>query len=132
MRWILVEAARMAVLHDPYWKARYALLEQRLGSNKATVVVARKLLVVVWHVLHEHEADCQANAARVAAKLMTYSYDLTEEQRGGMTTRELVRYHLMHLKLGDDLTAIPYGGRVRPLASVDEVLALHPELKSAA
>ena len=132
LRWILVEAARMAVLHDPYWKARYALLEQRLGSNKATVVVARKLLVVVWHVLHEHEADCQANTARVAAKLMTYSYDLTEEQRGGMTTRELVRYHLMHLKLGDDLTAIPYGGRVRPLASVDEVLALHPELKSAA
>ena len=63
---------------------------------------------------------------------MTYSYDLTEEQRGGMTTRELVRYHLMRLQLGDDLTAIPYGGRVRPLASVDEVLALHPELKSAA
>ena len=62
---------------------------------------------------------------------MTYSYDLTEEQRGGITTRELVCYHLMHLKLGDDLTAIPYGGRVRPLASVDEVLALHPELKSA-
>ena len=49
-----------------------------------------------------------------------------------MTTREFVRYQLLRLKLGDDLTTIPYGGRDRPLASVDEVLALHPELKSNA
>ena len=132
LRWILVEAARMAVMHDPTWKARYAVLEKRLGSNKAIVVIARKLLVVVWHVLHEREADRQAKAARVAAKLMVWSYDLTQEQRGDMTTREFVRYQLLRLKLGDDLTTIPYGGRDRPLASVDEVLALHPELKSNA
>ena len=74
--------AKKLVEHDPSWKARYAWLEQRLGSNKATVMGARKLLVVVWHMLHEQEADCQANAVRVAAKLMAYSYDLTEEQRG--------------------------------------------------
>jgi transposase len=130
LRWIMVESARMAVMHDPTWKARYAVLEKRLGSNKASVVVARKLLVVVWHVLHDREADRQANVARVAAKLMVWSHDLTPEQRDGMPTREFVRYHLLRLKLGDDLTAIPYGGRARPLASVDEVLARHPELKS--
>ena len=130
LRWIMVESARMAVMHDPTWKAHYAALEKRLGSNKAIVVVARKLLVVVWHVLHDCEHDRQANAARVAAKLMVWSHDLTEEQRGGMPTREFVRYQLLRLKLGDDLATIPYGGRERPLASVDEVLARHPELKS--
>ena len=130
LRWILVEAARMAVMHDPTWKARYARLETRLGSNKAIVVVARKLLVVVWHVLHDREADRQAKAERVAAKLMTWSWDLDEEQRGGMTTRQFTRYHLMRLQLGDELTHVQTAGRARPLASVDEVLALHPELQS--
>ncbi len=130
LRWILVEAARIAVLYDPFWKDQYARLEPRLGSNKATVVVARKLLVVVWHVLQDREADRQAKPERVAAKLMTWSWDLDDQQRNGLTTRQFVRYHLMQLKLGDDLTHFPYGSRARPLASVDEVLALHPELKS--
>ncbi len=130
LRWILVEAARIAVLYDPYWKERYARLEARLGSNKAVVVVARKLLVVVWHVLHDREADRQAKPERVAAKLMTWSWDLDDQQRGGMTTRQFTRYHLMRLKIGDDLAQVHTAGRARPLASVDEILALHPELKS--
>ena len=38
-------------------KREYARLEKRVGSNKAVVVIARKLLVVVWHVLTDREAD---------------------------------------------------------------------------
>ena len=132
LRWILVEAARIAVLYDPYWKEHYAPLEKRLGSNKAIVVVARKLLVAVWHVLHERTSDRHANPERVASKLMTWSWDLNDQQRGGMTTRQFTRYHLMGLKIGDDLTHVHTAGRARPLASVDEVLALRPELKSEA
>jgi hypothetical protein len=130
LRWILVEAARIAVLYDSFWKAQYVRLEKRLGANKAVVVIARKLLVAVWHVLHDREADCHAKPERVAGKLMTWAWDLDDEQRGGMTTRQFTRYHLMRLKLGDDLTHVQTAGRARPLASVDELLALHPELKS--
>ncbi len=130
LRWIMVEAARIAVIYDPYWKERYARLEARLGSNKAVVVVARKLLVVVWHVLHDRTADRQAQAERVAAKLMTWSWDLDDQQRGGMTTRQFTRYQLLRLKIGDELTHVQTAGRARPLASVDEVLALRPELQS--
>ena len=66
----------------------------------------------------------------VATKLMRWSWDLTDEQRGGLTTRQFVRYHLMRLKLGDDLTHLKYGNMPRRIASVEEVLALKPELRS--
>ena len=131
LRWILVEAARIAVIYDPYWKAQYARLEPRLGSNKAVVVVARKLLVVVWHVLHERTADRQAQAERVATKLMEWSRDLNTQQRGGLSSRQFTRYQLMRLHLGDNLAQVQCAGRARPLASPEEVAALRPEVKSA-
>jgi len=132
LRWIVVESARIAVLYHEYWKREYAKLEKRMDSNKAIVVIARKLLVGVWHVLTERVADRHVTPEMAASKLMVWSWNLTDEQREGMTSRQFIRYHLMQLKLGDDLTHFPYGGRARPLASVDEVLALRPELKSAA
>ena len=130
LRWIMVESARIAVLYHAYWKGEYARLEKRLGSNKAIVVVARKLLVEVWHVLSERVGDRHVTPEMAASKLMVWSWELTDAQRGGLTSRQFIRYHLMRLKLGDDLARFPYGGRQRPLASVDEILALHPELKS--
>jgi len=130
LRWVMVEAARIAVQYDPYWKAAYAPLEKRLGSNKAAVAIARKLLVVVWHVLTASAADRHANPERVAGKLMVWSWNLNDQQRGGMNSRQFVRAHLLRLKMGNDLARFRYGGRARPLASVDEVLALHPELKT--
>jgi len=136
LRWItevtlvMVESARIVVLYHEYWKREYAKLEKRMDSNKAIVVIARKLLVGVWHVLTERVADRHVTPEMAASKLMVWSWNLTDEQREGMTSRQFIRYHLMRLRLGDDLTHFPYGGRARPLASVDEVLALRPELKS--
>ncbi len=65
LRWIMVEAARIAALYHEYWKCEYARLEKRLGSNKAIVVIARKLLVVVWHVLTDREADRHVSLRRL-------------------------------------------------------------------
>ena len=132
LRFMLVEAARIAVLYHDYWKRMYAPLEKRLGTNKAIVVIARKLLVEVWYVLSERVGDRHVAPEMAASKLMTWSWKLTDEQRHGLTSRQFIRYQLMRLKLGKDLERFPYGGRLRPLASVDEVLALHPELKSEA
>lgn len=130
LRFILVEAARVAVLNHPYWKAQYARLERRLGTNKAIVAVARKLLVVVWHVLTERAADRQAEPEMVAFKLMCWSWELDDVQRGGLTTRQFVRYHLLQLQLGTDLTHVHRGGRDRGIAPAAEVLALRPELRT--
>jgi hypothetical protein len=57
LRGVLVNAARAATRSDDFWKAELARLEPRLGRNKAMVAIARKLLVVVWHVLSRQEAD---------------------------------------------------------------------------
>ena len=129
LRWALVEAAWVAVETHPHWKGEFEHLTRRMDKNKAIVAIARKLLVVVWHVLTERVADKHAEPKMVAFKLMRWSWQLTPEQRGGLTTRQFVRLGLMQLKLGENLTHLTYGNLPRRIASVDEMLALKPELR---
>jgi hypothetical protein len=53
---------------------------------------------------------------------------------GSLTLRQFTRsgYHLMRLQLGEDLTHLRYGNMSRRIASVEELLAVRPELRSAA
>jgi len=132
LRWALVEAAWRAVDSHPYWKEQYEHLTRRMEPNKAIVVIAHKLLIAVWHVLTERVADRHAAPELVAFKLMTWSWKLTDEQRGGLTTRQFIRYHLLRLKLGDELTHVVRGGARRLIAPAEEVLRLRPELRASA
>ncbi len=131
LRHVLVEAAWAAVEHHPFWKAEFARLSRRMDENKAVVAVARRLLVAIWHVLTERAADKHAEPQMVATKLMRWSWELSDEQRGGLTTRQFIRYHLMRLQLGEDLTHFRYGNMPRRVASVEELLAVKPELRAA-
>ena len=63
---------------------------------------------------------------------VVWSWKLTDAQRGGLTTRQFVRYQLMHLGLGQDLTHVVRGGARHLIAPSDEVLALKPELHAVA
>jgi hypothetical protein len=92
------------------------------------VAIARKLLIVVWHVLIARSADQRADAEQVAFKLMVWAWKLSDEQRGGLSSRQFIRAHLIRLGLGAELTHITRGGTRRPLATIEEVLALRPEL----
>ena len=139
MRRVLVEAAWSAVTTHPYWKAEFERLTRRKHPNQAIVAVARRLLVAVWHVLTERAADVHAEPEMVAfpqrgpaGKLMIWSWKLSDAERGGLTSRQFIRYHLMRLKLGDALTHITTGKSTRRLiAPPEEVLALRPELRPA-
>jgi transposase len=124
LRWALVEAAWSAVRYHPHWKAHYQRLSRRMHPNKAIVAVARKLLVVVWHVLTEATADRHADQEMVAFKLMLWAWKLGEDGRQGLTTPQFVRKGLMKLEMGEDLTHIVRGGTKRPIATPEEVLAL--------
>ena len=57
LRAALVEAAQTAANTLPHWIAELKRLEPRLGRDKAMVVIARKLLITVWHVLSENTTD---------------------------------------------------------------------------
>jgi transposase len=129
LRWVLVEAAHTASRTHPYWQAEFQRLARRIGEKKAIVALARKLLIVIWHVLHGQSVDQRADAERVAFKLMVWSWKLTDEQRGGLTSRQFIRAHLMRLGIGNDLSHITRGGTKRAVASVEEVVALRPELR---
>ena len=131
LRWALVEAAWVAVEHHPFWKQEFHKLTHRMKTNKAIVAIARRLLVVIWHVMTERVADRQADPEMVAFKLMKWSWSLNDLQRGGLTTRQFVRYQLMQLKLGEGLTGIQRAHRMS-IASVEEILALKPELREEA
>jgi len=129
LRWVLVEAAHTAARAHPYWKQEQQRLERRIGTGKAIVAIARKLLVAMWHVLTKRVADRHADDDQVAFKLMTWAWKLTPAQRLGMTSRQFIRYHLLRLHLGEALTHIRRGGTPRPLAPPEEVLALRAELR---
>jgi transposase len=131
LRWVLVEAAWRAADSHPYWKAQYSRLERRLGSNKAAVAIARKLLVAVWYILSQRAADRHADPDKVAFKYIMWSWKLDHVERNGMSTRQWARYHLMRLQIGEDLTQIIRGGNRYPLAPAEELQALLPELQAA-
>jgi transposase len=130
LRWALVEAAWIAVENHPHWKLEFERLSRRMDKNKAIVAIARKLLIAVWYVLTELVADKHAEPEMVATKLMRWSWNLTDEQRGGLSTRQFVRLGLMHLKLGENLTHLTYGNLPRRISSIDELLAVRPDFRS--
>jgi hypothetical protein len=99
------------VLHDPRWKNELARLEPRLGRNKAIVAIARKMLVVVWHVLTKRQADHFTTPTRVARKYLEFAYRMGKEKRGGQTAAEYVRAQLDRLGIGRDLKSFRYSGR---------------------
>jgi len=132
LRRVLVEAAWVATNTHPYWKEQFERLLRHKNKNLAIVAISRRLLVTVWHVLTERATDKNAIPKMVAFKLMMWSWKLSDPERGGLTSRQFIRYHLMRLKLGEDVSSIITGKTTKHLiAPPAEVLALCPELASA-
>lgn len=130
LRWALVEAAWSAVGSSPYWKTLYEDLKKRgKHSNEAIVAVARKMLVAVWHVLSKREPVCHASEEDLAYKMVIWSQRMNQEALRGMTRQQFVKYGLLRLGAGQDLTRIERNGVPRRIAPTDEVLALKPELR---
>jgi transposase len=112
LRHVMVNAAQVAARTDAFWKAELARLEPRLGRNKAIVAIARKLLVVVWHVLTKREADRHADADKVARGFLNMVYkDIgARNLPEGQTAPEFVRRSLDRIGLGKDLQRVTRGG----------------------
>jgi transposase len=129
LRWALVEAAWRAVRMSPYWKEQYEKFLQRMRRpNQAIVVVARKLLVAVWHVLSQEETDERASEEDLAYKMLLWSWSLSEDARQGLTHKQFAKYALMRLGVQTDITRFVRGKVPRRIASREEVLVRMAEL----
>jgi transposase len=130
LRWAMVEVAQRAVKSDPLWKHRFIELCRRMHKNQAIVAVARRLLELVWYVLSRRQPYRHFSHERIAYKYLTWSWQLSETDRDGLTRQQFTRYYMMRLGIGQDLKQIALNPRYkRNLASEAEVLALRPELK---
>ena len=131
LRWALVEAAQRAVKSDPYWKKRFEALQKRMHRNQAIVAIARQILEVVWNVLTRRQPYRHFSQERIAYKYLTWGWQMDDEARDGLTRQQFIRYYLMRLGIGQDLTRIALDPKhPRRIASEAEVLALRPELQS--
>lgn len=101
----------MAVEHHPYWKAQFERLSARIGKKKAIVAIARKLLVVVWHVLSKQEADRHADQALVTRTIMEWARNKSTATRQGLTRVEFVRRELDRLGISTELNSFVFNGR---------------------
>jgi hypothetical protein len=123
IRCVMVEAAHHAARTHPHWMAELKRLEPRLGKPKAMVAIGRRLLVAVWHVLTEGSADRFAQPQQVACALFAHAYHLgIANLPDGLSALQFTRQQLDRLKLGRELTHIPWGSkrfRLPPPGGVD-------------
>lgn len=111
MRAALVESAWMAVEHHPYWKEQFERLATRIGKKKAIVAIARKLLVIIWHVLSKQEADRHADQEKIARTLMEWARNKSTATRLGLSRLAFVRGELDRLGIGTEMERFVFGGR---------------------
>ena len=69
LRWIMVEAARVAVNHDDRMRSFYERVKHRRGDQKAIIAVANKMLKITWFMLTRKEPYESRNEKRYQQKL---------------------------------------------------------------
>jgi len=94
------------------------------------LTISHHLLVVVWYVLTKHELCLHYLPERIVYKYPTWSWALDEDQRQGMTRPQFARYYPMRPGIRNELKRVDLNPQFPyRLESVEEVLALRPELR---
>ena len=71
------------------------------------MAIACKLLVVIWHVLTKGEVDQHSSVKRIGYRMAIWYWGLPKSQKEGFSRAQFVRWQLMQLGIGHDLTHIP-------------------------
>lgn len=109
LRSVLVEAAHAAIQTSPHWRQQCERLAARVGRPKAITAMARKLLVVIWHVLTKRTADRHADAPAVARKFLRWGTNYGLASRQGLHRAAFVRQQLNTVGVGTELAEVTYG-----------------------
>jgi transposase len=100
LRWVMCEAAQTAIRWDDHWKNVYERIARRRGSSIAMVAVARKLLVTIWHMLHDQTAYFYLRPQTYVTKLQEWAYRIGRDHLPAKTAKAFVLQHLHSLELG--------------------------------
>ena len=110
LRFAMVEAARHAVQDHPHFKVEYERLCKTIGKKKAMVAIARKLLVMVWHLLAKGEKDKFANPTQVACSMFAFAHRVrVKNLPDGMSALQFTRTQMDKLGIGQNVLVIPWG-----------------------
>jgi hypothetical protein len=75
------------------------------------VAIARKLLVIIWHVLSKQEADRLADQAMVTRAIMEWARNKSTATRQRLSRVEFVRRELDRLGIGAHMDSFVFNGR---------------------
>ena len=89
-RWLLVEAARVAIRYDAHLQDCYERIAAKKGDSVAIVAVARKLAVRVWHIWHEEENARTLDVGQWTRKLQKLAYQVGQDNLP-QGSREFIR-----------------------------------------
>lgn len=108
LRHALVESAWVAVRYDDSWKQQFARLADRIGRRKAIVAIARKLLVVIWHVLSKQRVDRQADPERVVRYFLAWGRQAKVFAQLRLKASEFARQQLDVLGIGQEIIRVKF------------------------
>jgi transposase len=117
LRTALIASAWVAVRWSDFWRSVFQSLARRLGKAKAITAVARKLLVVIWHVLSKRELDLHADPQAIARSLMNWCSVHHLAKSMGLPRIEFVRQRLAQLGILPQVSAFQANGRTHFLAA---------------
>lgn len=101
-----------------------------MHRNQAIVVIARRLVELIWYVLTRRQPYRHFSQERIAYKYLTWGGRLDNEARDGLTRSQFARYYLIRLGIGQDLTRVALNPKYPyRLASEAELLELRPEIQ---
>lgn len=111
LRWLMTEAARAAVRYDPHWRSVHDGIARRRGTNIATVAVARKLLVTIWHLLTNRSRYYYLRPKTFVTKLQAWAYRIGRKHLPAADSKDFVRGHLVSLGMHRLADSLSYKGR---------------------
>jgi transposase len=107
LRSAMVDVATHAAKHHAYWKREFERLSHK-GSGVAYCAIARRLLIVVWHLLTDVAIDTHGDAQQIADGYYALYSDLGSKENipSAPSVVDCTREKLDELGIGKDVTEI--------------------------
>jgi hypothetical protein len=95
LRTALIQVAWAAARYSPYWREGFSRLAPHKGPQKAITIIARKILVVIWHVLTQRAIDRHADPAQVERAFLKWATDHRLATSQGVSRTQFVQNALV-------------------------------------